>query len=161
MRCGAVIVLPIRNPVVLAKELASVHVVADGRLIVGVGAEYVTDAFDAIGVPWQDGETGMDEVIDAMRGVVVLDHPQHSGPSCRSRKWTRVPARCSALAPPIVVGQSRAALRRAITKGNGWCGFGVDPALARQCVEAIRQLSGQHERILRNIGTILQTLTHP
>ncbi len=144
---SGIIVLPYRNPVVLAKELASIDVVANGRLIVGVGAGYVAEEFGAIGVPMARRGERMDDYIDAMRALWSMDHPQHSGPFVSFSGVAAHPRPLQRPAPPIVVGgESRAALRRAITKGNGWYGFGLGPSLARQCIEAISQLAKEYER---------------
>ena len=144
---SGIIVLPYRNPVVLAKELASIDVVANGRLIVGVGAGYVAEEFGAIGVPMARRGERMDDYIDAMRALWSMHHPQHSGPFVSFSGVAAHPRPLQRPAPPIVVGgESRAALRRAITKGNGWYGFGTDPLLAGQCVETLRQMTGEYER---------------
>jgi probable F420-dependent oxidoreductase len=144
---SGIIVLPTRNPVVLAKELASIDVVASGRLIVGVGAGYVAEEFDAVGVPMAKRGDRMDDYIDAMRALWSMDHPHHRGPYVSFSGVDAYPRPLQRPAPPIVVGgESSGALRRAITRGNGWYGFGVDLARARKCVEAISQLSGEYER---------------
>jgi probable F420-dependent oxidoreductase len=144
---SGIIVLPTRNPVVLAKELASIDVVAGGRLIAGVGAGYVAAEFDATGVPMANRGARMDDYIDAMRALWSMDKPQHSGPYVSFSGVAAYPRPLQRPGPPIVVGgESRAALRRAITRGNGWYGFGLDPSGARRCVDAIRNMSGDHER---------------
>ena len=66
---SGIIVLPLRNPVVLAKELASVDVVSNGRLVVGVGAGYIPAEFEAVGVPITERGGRMDDYIDAMRAL--------------------------------------------------------------------------------------------
>jgi probable F420-dependent oxidoreductase len=144
---SGIIVLPLRNPIVLAKELASIDVVAGGRLIVGVGAGYVAAEFDAVGIPMAERGARMDDYIEAMRALWSMDQPCHSGPFVSFSGVAAHPRPRQRPAPPIVVGgESRSALRRAITKGNGWYGFGLDPSHARQCTETIRQMAGAHER---------------
>jgi alkanesulfonate monooxygenase SsuD/methylene tetrahydromethanopterin reductase-like flavin-dependent oxidoreductase (luciferase family) len=81
IRVGSgIIVLPFRNPVVLAKELATVDVVSSGRLLVGVGAGYVRREFDAVGVPMAERGRRMDDYIDAMRALWSMERPRHGGP---------------------------------------------------------------------------------
>jgi len=60
---SGIIVLPLRNPVILAKELASVDVVSKGRLIAGFGAGYVGQEFAAVGVPMAGRGERMDDYI--------------------------------------------------------------------------------------------------
>jgi probable F420-dependent oxidoreductase len=148
IRLGSgIIVLPYRNPVVLAKELASVDVVAEGRLLVGVGAGYVAAEFDAVGVPIARRGARMDDYIDAMRALWSMEHPRHDGPFASFSGVDAHPRPLQRPGPPILVGgESRAALRRAVTKGNGWYGFGLDPALTRECIETIDELAREHER---------------
>jgi alkanesulfonate monooxygenase SsuD/methylene tetrahydromethanopterin reductase-like flavin-dependent oxidoreductase (luciferase family) len=63
-----------------------------------------------------------------------------SGIDCHPRPWQRS-------GPPVVIGGSgTAALRRAVTMGNGWYGFGLDLPQTQRCVTALREAAGQHER---------------
>ena len=144
---SGIIVLPLRNPVILAKELASVDVVAKGRLIVGVGAGYVAEEFAATGVPMTNRGERMDDYIRALRALWSMKHPQHNGPFVSFAGVNAYPRPIQLPGPPIVVGgASPGALRRAVTMADGWYGFNVDLPLARQCVEALHQMASQHER---------------
>jgi probable F420-dependent oxidoreductase len=144
---SGIIVLPLRNPVVLAKELASVDVVAKGRLIVGVGAGYVAEEFAATGVPMTNRGERMDDYIRALRALWSMEHPQHNGPIVSFAGVNAYPRPIQLPGPPIVVGgASPGALRRAITMADGWYGFNVDLPLARQCVESFRQMASRYER---------------
>jgi probable F420-dependent oxidoreductase len=144
---SGIIVLPLRNPVVLAKELASVDVVSRGRLIAGVGAGYVAAEFAATGVAMRGRGQRMDDYIRALRALWSMDRPDYqgqfvsfSGIDCHPRPWQRP-------GPPIVIGGGgTAALNRAVTMGNGWYGFGLDIPQTQRCVEALREAAGQHER---------------
>lgn len=156
---SGIIVLPLRNPVVLAKELASVDVVAKGRLIVGVGAGYVAEEFAATGVPMANRGERMDDYIRALRALWSMEHPQHSGPFVSFAGVNAYPRPMQLPGPPIVVGgASPAALRRAITMANGWYGFNVDLPLARQCVEALHQTADKFERP-SELGRLELTMT--
>jgi probable F420-dependent oxidoreductase len=144
---SGIIVLPLRNPVVLAKELASLDVVSGGRLVVGVGAGYVAAEFDAVGVSMTERGRRMDDAIDAMRALWSMDHPRHDGPFVSFTGVDAHPRPVQRPGPSIVIGgESPGALRRAIIRGNGWYGFNIDPPLARQCVDALATLASQHER---------------
>lgn len=91
-----VIVLPLRNPVVLAKELASVDVVSGGRLIAGFAAGYVRDEFAAVGVPMAGRGDRVADYIRAMRALWSMPRPEYQGQFVSSAALTRIPARCSA-----------------------------------------------------------------
>src|SRR5215470_12895398 len=77
---SGIILLPLRNPVVLAKELASVDVVSGGRLIIGVGAGWLAPEFAALGVPMERRGERMDDALRAMRALWTMEHPEHRGP---------------------------------------------------------------------------------
>src|SRR4051812_23042356 len=74
-----VIILPQRNPLVLAKQLASLDVLAQGRLILGVGAGYLEPEFRAIGVPLEDRGTRTDEYLAAMKALWAMEQPAFHG----------------------------------------------------------------------------------
>ena len=78
LRTG-IIILPQRNPLVLAKELTSVDVVSNGRLIFGLGIGYLKPEFDALGIPFdKKGARSMD-YLQAMKAVWTQDKPAHHG----------------------------------------------------------------------------------
>src|SRR5580765_9028286 len=70
-----VIILPQRNPVVLAKELASVDVVSGGRLIFGLGAGYLEPEFRALGANYEERGAVTDEAIDVLRALWTQEKP--------------------------------------------------------------------------------------
>jgi len=119
-----IIILPQRNPVVLAKELASVDVLSQGRLIFGVGAGYLKPEFDAVGARFDDRGARTDEYIDAIRALWTEPQPSFAGRTVRFRGIDAQPRPLQKPHPKVVVGgTSPAALRRAILRGNGWYGF--------------------------------------
>jgi probable F420-dependent oxidoreductase len=144
---SGIIVLPLRNPVVLAKELASIDVVSGGRLVVGLGAGYVAAEFEAVGVALAERGGRMDDYIDAMRALWSLDQPHYEGRFVSFADLDVHPRPLQLPGPPLVIGgESPGALRRAITRGNGWYGFNIDPALAHQCVDALGKAASEYER---------------
>jgi alkanesulfonate monooxygenase SsuD/methylene tetrahydromethanopterin reductase-like flavin-dependent oxidoreductase (luciferase family) len=66
---SGIIVLPLRNPLLLAKELATLDVASGGRLIVGVGAGWLEPEFKALGVPMEKRGERMDDALLAMRAI--------------------------------------------------------------------------------------------
>ena len=140
LRLGTgIVILPQRNPVVLAKELASVDVLSGGRLEAGFGVGYVPDEFDAVGVPFYERGARTTEYIDALRALWRGDL-SFSG---RFTSWDGVeahPRPASPSGPPIHVGgNSPATFRRAVLQADGWYGFGTTLASTADAREAIRQ----------------------
>jgi probable F420-dependent oxidoreductase len=144
---SGIIVLPPRNPVLLAKELASVDVVSGGRLIIGVGAGWLEPEFEALGVSMQQRGQRMDDALRAMRALWTMERPQHHGPFASFSNVAAYPRPIQRPWPPIMIaGESPAALRRAVTMGNGWYGFGLIVEKTKQHIEALKQARKQYER---------------
>lgn len=144
---SGIIELPLRNPVVLAKELASVDVVSNGRLITGVAAGYVPAEFAAVGVPLASRGARMDEFIGALRALWSMDSPEYHGRYISFAGIDAHPRPRQRPAPPIVIGgEAPAALRRAVLMADGWYGFHLDLAETQQLVAALHKLASEHER---------------
>ena len=142
-----IIILPQRNPLVLAKELASVDVVSGGRLIAGVAAGYLKAEFDALGIPFTEKGPRASEAIEVLRALWTQDQP-----SFRGRYWSFSGIQAKPLPvqkphPPIVVGgHSPGAFRRAVSHGNGWYGFALDLARAKECIAGLEKARKDEER---------------
>jgi probable F420-dependent oxidoreductase len=144
---SGIIVLPLRNPVLLAKELASLDVVSGGRLIVGVGAGWLDSEFRALGVPMQRRGELMDDSLRAMRALWTMEKPAHRGSSASFSNVVAYPRPAQSPMPPIVIGgESPAALVRAIMMGNGWYGFGLTLEQTIRHIESLRRAGEQHDR---------------
>lgn len=142
-----IIVLPLRNPVLLAKELASVDVVSGGRLVVGIGAGYIPEEFAAVGVPMRGRQARTDEYVRAMRALWTMERPRFGGRHVAFDGIDAYPRPVRLGGPPIVVGgEGRRALTRAVTLADGWYGFSLDVDATRDCLDRLRQLGAEHER---------------
>jgi probable F420-dependent oxidoreductase len=142
-----IIILPQRNPVVLAKELASVDVVSNGRLIFGLGIGYLKPEFDAIGIPFDRKGPRSVEYLEAMLALWTQPRPAYRGEFVRFADVNAFPRPVQRPHPPIVMGgQTTAAYRRALTHANGWYGFMMDLDGTRQVVEELRVLEQRIER---------------
>jgi probable F420-dependent oxidoreductase len=134
IRLGAgVIVLPQRQPVLLAKQLASIDHLSNGRLTVGIGVGYVEPELSALGVPLAERGARTDEYLAAMQALWAEPVPRFDGQFVAFADVFERPLPVQRPHPPIVVGgQSPAAYRRAIQQGNGWYGWdlGIDETAA-------------------------------
>ena len=139
LRLGTgVIILPQRNPVVLAKELASLDVVSKGRLIFGVGAGYLEPEFRALGAPFEDRGAVTDEAIEAIKALWTMEKPAYKGRFFSFEGIDAQPRPIQKPHPPIVVGgMSRSGARRAARYGNGWFGFLTDIEATARSIEWI------------------------
>jgi probable F420-dependent oxidoreductase len=142
-----IIILPQRNPLVLAKELASLDVLSNGRLIFGIGVGYLEPEFRAIGAPFEDRGAVSDEYLAAMRAIWSEAKPAYRGRFVSFADVQAHPQPVQRPHPPIVVGgRSAAAFRRAVRFGNGWYGFGMAPDATRRAVEGLREAGATVER---------------
>jgi probable F420-dependent oxidoreductase len=120
-----VLKLPVRPPVLVAKQAGSIAWLSGNRLGLGVGLSPWPEDFTAMGVPWERRGKRMDECIDIVRGLTSGGFFEYHG------EFYDVPAMKQSPAPtepvPILVGgHSDAALRRAVLKGDGWMHAGGD-----------------------------------
>ena len=142
-----IVILPQRNPLVLAKELGSVDVLSEGRLLFGVGAGYLEAEFSALGAPFAERGAVTDEAIEVVRTLWTQEKPSYHG------KWWSFdgiqsnPRPVQRPHPPIIVGgHSPPAYRRAVRQGNGWYGFALDLDDTRACLEGLKRAAEQEER---------------
>jgi probable F420-dependent oxidoreductase len=120
-----IVILPQRNPVVLAKQLASLDVLSEGRLIFGMGVGYLEPEMRAIGVPMEGRGARATEYLQAMRSLWNTSSPEFHG---QHVEFAGVDAHPRPVQPiPVVMGgHSAAAHRRAVAHADGWYGFMLD-----------------------------------
>jgi len=119
-----IIILPQRNPLVLAKELASLDELSGGRLIFGIGAGYLEPEFRALGIPFRERGTRTDDYLAAMRAIWTQPQPAYHG---RFISFEHVQAhpRPQRSIPVVVGGHTPPAYRRAVEQATGWYGFAI------------------------------------
>jgi len=145
----AVVILPQRNPVVLAKQVASLDVLSGGRLLLGVGAGYLEPEMTAVGVPMSERGGRTDEYLDAMTALWTREAPAFQGRHVSFGKIDAHPRPVQAGGPRIVIGgHSPAAFRRAVARGHGWFGNGGPDDLVR-CLDGLKRAAAEVERPAR------------
>ncbi|WP_206681411.1 LLM class flavin-dependent oxidoreductase [Actinomadura sp. J1-007] len=120
-----VLKLPVRPPVLVAKQATSIAALTGDRLGLGVGLSPWPEDFAVMGVPWERRGKRMDEAIDIVRGLSTGEYFEYHGEiyDLPAIKMTPAPARPI---PILVGGHSEAALRRAVVRGDGWMHAGGD-----------------------------------
>ncbi len=141
-----IIILPQRNPLVLAKEFGSLDYLSKGRLLFGIGVGYLKPEFDAIGVPFDNKGPRSDEWIDAMRALWTEDKPSFNGRFVSFSKINAYPRPVQRPPPVHVGGWSPGAYKRSVERGNGWYGFALDHDGARKCIEGVRDAEKRYKR---------------
>jgi probable F420-dependent oxidoreductase len=120
-----VLKLPIRPPVLVAKQASSVAFLSGNRLGLGVGLSPWPEDFAALGVPWERRGKRMDECMDILRGLTSGEFFSYDGEFFQLESLKQSPAPTEKI-PLLVGGHSDAALRRAVLKGDGWMHAGGD-----------------------------------
>jgi probable F420-dependent oxidoreductase len=144
---AAVIVLPQRQPVLLAKQLTSIDVLSGGRLTVGVGVGYVEAELRALGASLADRGARTDEYLAAMRALWDEPTPTFEGRYLSFAGVLQRPRPVQRPHPPIVIGgHSPAALRRAVERGDGWFGWDLDVEATAAALARLWEAAGRYER---------------
>ena len=138
-----IIILPQRNPLVLAKELASLDELSGGRLICGIGVGYLEPEFRALGIPFADRGERTDDYLAAMRAIWTQPKPAYHG---RFVSFEGVQAHPQRTIPIVIGGESPPAYRRAVQSAAGWYGFNLD---SNQTAHALAALGQARERCTR------------
>jgi len=134
-----IIILPQRNPVVLAKELASTDVLSNGRLIFGIGVGYLKPEFDAIGAPFDHKGARSEEWLAAMIALWSMPQPEFSGRWVKFKGVNAMPRPVQQPHPEIVFGgHTMEAYSRAARLAKGWYGFAQDLDGTAKCVEGLK-----------------------
>lgn len=158
-----IIILPQRNPLVLAKELASLDELSGGRLIFGIGSGYLEPEFRALGIPFTDRGACTDDYLAAIRAIWTQPQPAYHG---RFVSFEQVQAhpRPQRNIPLVVGGHTPPAYRRAVEQANGWYGFSLGlSGTSRSLPHALAGLADAHQRYDRpqTLGKLEISVTPP
>jgi alkanesulfonate monooxygenase SsuD/methylene tetrahydromethanopterin reductase-like flavin-dependent oxidoreductase (luciferase family) len=134
-----VIKLPVRSPVLVAKQVTSVAVLTGGRLVLGVGSSPWREDYEVTGVPWGGRGRRMDEAIEIVRGLSAGGFFEFHGeiydlPPVKMAPVPQEPV------PILLGGHGEAALRRAARVGDGWLHGGGDPARLPRLLARLAEL---------------------
>jgi probable F420-dependent oxidoreductase len=141
-----VLVLPYRHPIVLAKELASIDQLSEGRVILGAGVGWAEVEFQALGVSFAERGRCTDEALRVMQILWTQDAPQYSGPYCAFADIIFQPRPVQQPLPIWIGGQSLAALRRTARFATGWHPIDQSPAQLQAAMAILTALSQQAGR---------------
>ena len=140
-----VVKLPIRNPVLVAKQAASVAVMTNERFGFGVGSSPWVEDFKLTGTEWKTRGKRMDETIDIVRGLTRGGYFGYEGRHYRFPRIKICPVPSRPI-PILIGGHSEAALRRAARLGDGWMHAGSDQETLERYLARLAELRREYGR---------------
>ncbi len=155
-----VIILPQRQAVVLAKQLASLDVLSNGRLIFGLGVGWCEPEMRSTGASFAERGRIGDDYLAAMRALWTQPKPAHRGPYVSFDGVQAMPRPVQTPIPIVVGGRTPPAYRRAVSQGHGWYGFGLDVAETQKSVNALREAEKKSSRPAE-LGRLEISITPP
>lgn len=127
-----IVVLPYRNPFVVAKSGATLDLLSNGRFTLAVGVGYLKREFAALGVDYDERAELFEEALQVIRAAWTTDDLSFEGRHFTARGITARPRPLSRPHPPIWIGGNTASARRRVAQyGDGWCPFPAPAALAQ------------------------------
>ena len=141
-----IVILPQRNPVVLAKQVATLDVLSGGRVILGIGAGYLEPEFRAVGANYPERGAVTDEYLDAMSALWYDAHPAYHGRFADFAGVDAYPRPLQQPIPLITGGHSAPAYRRAVARAHGWYGYWLTP---QQAAASLAGLAAAADRVPR------------
>jgi probable F420-dependent oxidoreductase len=142
-----ILVLPYRDPIMLAKQIATLDWFSGGRMTLGTAAGHMEREFELLGVPFHERGARCDEYLRAMKELWTSDHPEFHGKFVDFERIVFEPKPVQQPHPPLLIGgNSKPAMRRAAELGDGWLPWLVKRKdLARE-LEYIKQQPGYRSR---------------
>jgi len=146
----SVIVVPYRNAIHLAKELATLDRLCGGRLAVGVASGWLESEFRALGAPYEKRGAYTDEAIRLMRAMFANDTPNFDGEFFKLHGMKFGPRPAAGRIPLWIGGISKRAVRRAVELGDGWHGTRMRPEQVAERVRWVHEIASRYGRVLNN-----------
>lgn len=139
----SVVKLPIRNPIILAKQLTSMQVLTGNRFAFGVGISPWIEDFEIVGEQWEGRGKRMDEMIDILRGLHTGEYFGYEGEYYQipEHKMCPVPTQQT---PILIGGHAKLALKRAARIGDGWIHAGGDSETLKGYIDQINEFRKEY-----------------
>jgi probable F420-dependent oxidoreductase len=155
-----VIILPQRQALVIAKQLASLDVLSKGRLVFGLGVGWCEPEMRSVGASFAERGRIADEYLAAMRAVWTQTKPTYKGRHVAFEGVQAMPRPVQTPVPIVVGGRTAPAFRRAVTQGHGWYGFGLDVPTTETFVAALHEAAKRYPRPA-DLGRLEISITPP
>ena len=159
LRLGTgIVILPERNPLVFAKEVATLDRLSKGRLQLGIGVGWLEEEFDALGISWARRGARTDEYVHAMRALWASDDASYDGEFVSFENVSSNPKPDTGSVPIVIGGHSVAAAKRAGRIGDGFFPGKGSIAELTEMIDIVHQSAAEHDR---DPDAIEITAAHP
>ncbi len=161
--CTGVAVLPIRNPVLNARQLATIDQLSGGRLVCGVGVGWLKEEVDAVGLPWDQRGARAEEHIDLMRTLWTAEGElvEFHGQFWQIPLMSSHPLPAQRPIPILIGGHSATAIERAGRIGDGWATSTMSPERLAAGAASMRQEAERHGRDPAKLLVYTTARVHP
>jgi probable F420-dependent oxidoreductase len=151
--CTGIAVLPLRNPVLNARQIATIDLYSGGRVLYGVGVGWLREEAEAMGMPWDQRGRRMDEQIALLRAIWTAtgETVEFAGEFYRLPPMAPDPRPVQRPVPILIGGHSDAAMDRAARLGDGWIAAGMGPP---RLSDAMSRLRAACRRVDRDPGDL-------
>jgi probable F420-dependent oxidoreductase len=147
--------MPYYQPVLLAKQLATLDLVSGGRLDVGLGVGWSEDEYDAVGVPFTGRGRRADEFLRCLKAVWTQEVVEFSGSFYRIPRSRIEPKPVQKPHPPLTLGgYSPAVMRRVVTLADGFSGGNLPLAEVRRLIDALGEAAATTGRDVRGFQIV-------
>ena len=140
-------ILPQANPLLLAKQAASIDFISDGRLMLGLGIGWLKEEFEALGVPFERRGARYDDYVAAMKKVWSGETVEHKSEFVNFTGFKSYPLPVQKPHPPIIIGgTTKRAFRRVAELGDGWFAPQFDATRLAEQLKELRAVAEEHGR---------------
>lgn len=141
---SGVVVLPYRDPVAQAKMLGTLDVLSSGRMVFGVGVGHVRPEFEVLGIPYSERGKLTDEYLDVIATLLRGEEASFDGRTVRLPAVLPLIEPVQRPHPPFLIGGgSKAAIRRAVTRGDGWLPAHLAPDGLRRGLDYMHEYAAE------------------
>ena len=142
-----VYILPLRNPFAVAKAIASLDQLSNGRFLFGVGIGWLKEEFEWAGMDWDSRARRNNEMLKLMEALFTQEVPKFTGKTVSTENFYFNPKPAQQPHPPYIIGgNSDAAIKRACRLGDGWYGIAKQLDKALELVKRVREMEKGYNR---------------
>lgn len=142
-----VYILPLRNPIAVAKAVASLDQLSNGRFMFGVGIGWLKEEFEWVGMDWENRARRNNETLTLLEALFTQRVPAFQGKTVATANFYFEPKPVQQPHPPYIIGgNTEPAMKRACRLGDGWYGIAKELSGALDLVRLLRELEKNYQR---------------